>query len=369
MKRRTKIIIAVVVLLAIAGITAASINSKSKEGTPVTFGKVERADLTSKVTANGRIDAKRKVDLSANVMGQIVNLAVREGDVVKKGDFLLQIDQKQLAASARGSRGVDARALLRPRCRARQRSPRRSATSSARSSNYEREDHPAGRARPRAHRTRFRARERRRDRAAHRAGARERRRGARHALEDHHDRADGRHHHRPSRRGRRGRGHRHDEQPRHEAADDRRHERRRGGDGSRRDRHPEREGRPARHGHDRRLSEQDVRRRGHRGGLEPDDALGREHRHGSGQLRSEDPARRIRPRACVPASPPPRTSSPARARRRSRFRSRRWCVREKPGSAPRQGAGRGRRVPPQGRQGEVRSRHDRPHRRQRTSRS
>jgi HlyD family secretion protein len=103
MKRRTKIIIAIVVILAIAGITTASIASKGKEGTPVTFAKVEKLDLTSKVSANGRIDAQRKVDLSANVMGQIVNLAVREGDVVKKGDFLLQIDQKQLAASAQGA--------------------------------------------------------------------------------------------------------------------------------------------------------------------------------------------------------------------------------------------------------------------------
>jgi HlyD family secretion protein len=103
MKRTTKIIIALVVILAIGGITAGSIASKGKEGTPVTFGKVERQDLVSKVTSNGKIDAKRKVDLSANVMGQIVNLAVREGDVVQKGAFLLQIDQKQLAASAEGA--------------------------------------------------------------------------------------------------------------------------------------------------------------------------------------------------------------------------------------------------------------------------
>lgn len=103
MKRRTKFIIATIVILALAGITYASIRGKSKEGTEVTFGNVERTDLTSKVSANGRIDAKRKVDLSAHVMGQIVNLAVREGDVVKKGDFLLQIDQKQLAASAEGA--------------------------------------------------------------------------------------------------------------------------------------------------------------------------------------------------------------------------------------------------------------------------
>lgn len=118
MKRRTKIIIAVVAVLLIGGITTASIRSKSKEGTPVTFAKVERQDLVSKVSANGQIDAQRKVDLSANVMGQIVNLAVREGDVVKKGDFLLQIDQKQLAASAQGAE-ASMRALFSDRDAAR----------------------------------------------------------------------------------------------------------------------------------------------------------------------------------------------------------------------------------------------------------
>jgi HlyD family secretion protein len=115
---KRKIIIAAVVLVAIAAIVFFSVRAKGKEGTPVTFGKVERTDLTSKVTANGRIDAKRKVDLSANVMGQIVNLAVREGDVVKKGDFLLQIDQKQLAASAEGA-AASMRALFSDRDAAR----------------------------------------------------------------------------------------------------------------------------------------------------------------------------------------------------------------------------------------------------------
>jgi HlyD family secretion protein len=118
MKSRTRIIIAVIVILLIGGITAASIMSKGKEGTPVTFGTVETVDLTSKVSANGRIDAQRKVDLSAHVMGQIVNLAVREGDVVNKGDFLLQIDQKQLAASAQGAE-ASMRALFSDRDAAR----------------------------------------------------------------------------------------------------------------------------------------------------------------------------------------------------------------------------------------------------------
>ena len=101
-KRKIQIGVALLVLVAITTLSLTAAN-RGKDGTAVTLGKVEQQDLTSKVTANGRIDAKRKVDLSANVMGQIINLAVREGDVVKKGDFLLQIDQKQLAASAQGA--------------------------------------------------------------------------------------------------------------------------------------------------------------------------------------------------------------------------------------------------------------------------
>jgi HlyD family secretion protein len=103
MRRRTKIIIGIVVLVIAGVLTAGFASRRGKDITPVTYGKVARQDLTSKVSANGRIDAKRKVDLSANVMGQVVNLAVREGDVVKKDDFLLQIDQKQLAATARSA--------------------------------------------------------------------------------------------------------------------------------------------------------------------------------------------------------------------------------------------------------------------------
>lgn len=104
MKRRTKILIGIAILLVIlAGGLLFAKSRRGKDITPVTLAKVTRMDLTSKVSANGKIDAQRKVDISANVMGQIVNLAVREGDVVKKGAFLLQIDQKQLAASAKGA--------------------------------------------------------------------------------------------------------------------------------------------------------------------------------------------------------------------------------------------------------------------------
>ena len=103
MSKGWKITIAVVVLLVVGLITMGVAKSKQRNITEVTLGKVGREDLVSKVSANGKIEAKRKVDLSANIMGQIVNLAVREGDHVKKGDFLLQIDRAQHTASAAGA--------------------------------------------------------------------------------------------------------------------------------------------------------------------------------------------------------------------------------------------------------------------------
>ena len=71
---------------------------KKNQATEVSVAKVKVQDVVGKVIANGKIQAENKVDLSALVMGQIVNLVVREGDRVKEGDFLLQIDKKRAAA-------------------------------------------------------------------------------------------------------------------------------------------------------------------------------------------------------------------------------------------------------------------------------
>ncbi|HEY7112461.1 MAG TPA: efflux RND transporter periplasmic adaptor subunit, partial [Thermoanaerobaculia bacterium] len=95
--------VGVAIVLGLGAILAFSLNGRDRNLPKVTTAKVEKVDLVAKVTANGKIQAKRKVDLSALVMGQIVNLAVQEGDHVKKGQLLLQIDKAQLAAAAQGS--------------------------------------------------------------------------------------------------------------------------------------------------------------------------------------------------------------------------------------------------------------------------
>lgn len=103
MSKKWKVVIGVVVAVAIALVLMGSLRARDRNVPRVTTAKVEKVDLVAKVTANGKIQARKKVDLSALVMGQITNLAVKEGDKVRKGQLLLQIDKAQLAAAAQGS--------------------------------------------------------------------------------------------------------------------------------------------------------------------------------------------------------------------------------------------------------------------------
>ncbi|HVG49231.1 MAG TPA: efflux RND transporter periplasmic adaptor subunit [Rubellimicrobium sp.] len=101
MKRKWLWIGLVVVLLAVAGGVAAS--RRGPKPTEVVMAKVGREDVQAKVSANGRIQAQKKVDISATIPGQITRLAVEEGDRVTKGQFLLQIDAVNPRAAARSN--------------------------------------------------------------------------------------------------------------------------------------------------------------------------------------------------------------------------------------------------------------------------
>lgn len=87
-----------VLVIAIIGVTAAAKNrNKAAE---VRIEPVERRDLVASVTASGQVQPHTKVDLSADITGRIVRLSVKEGDMVAKGQFLLEIDPSQYKASA-----------------------------------------------------------------------------------------------------------------------------------------------------------------------------------------------------------------------------------------------------------------------------
>ncbi len=69
-----------------------SASAKREKGVEVRFETVGRRDLVAAVTASGKVQPKKKVDISADITGRITRIAVREGDFVEKGQFLLQID-------------------------------------------------------------------------------------------------------------------------------------------------------------------------------------------------------------------------------------------------------------------------------------
>ncbi|HMA28589.1 MAG TPA: efflux RND transporter periplasmic adaptor subunit [Thermoanaerobaculia bacterium] len=109
MTTRVKVAIGVGSALVLALVAYASIKSRDKNVVRVTTAKVSKAPLVATVSCNGRVQAKTKVDISSQVMGQIVALAVEEGEVVKKGDLLLQIDKVQYDANAQATQaGLDA---------------------------------------------------------------------------------------------------------------------------------------------------------------------------------------------------------------------------------------------------------------------
>ncbi len=103
MTRKRKIALVLGVGVVVAGGALAALSSGKRGIVPVITARVETQDVVSKVTANGKIQAENRVELSALVMGQIVNLRVKEGDHVRKGDFLLQIDRNRAAADEAGS--------------------------------------------------------------------------------------------------------------------------------------------------------------------------------------------------------------------------------------------------------------------------
>ena len=73
---------------------------KKDEVTMVQIEKVTRRDLTETVVANGRIQPVTQVMISPEVAGEIIELPVKEGQLVKKGDLLLQIKQDNYQAGS-----------------------------------------------------------------------------------------------------------------------------------------------------------------------------------------------------------------------------------------------------------------------------
>src|SRR4051812_5538264 len=98
-KKRRKIIVFSLIGLALAGLIAGALFSKREVIITVQTEKVARTNLVEIVVANGKIQPVIQVKISPEVSGEIIELPVKEGQAVKKGDLLLKIKPQVYVAA------------------------------------------------------------------------------------------------------------------------------------------------------------------------------------------------------------------------------------------------------------------------------
>jgi HlyD family secretion protein len=101
--KRTRILAAAGMVLVLGGVVGFSVARDSRSKVAVQTQKVARRDLVSIVSASGEVKPKRYVNIGANPSGRIIQLTVKEGDMVKKGQVLARIESTRFEAETRQS--------------------------------------------------------------------------------------------------------------------------------------------------------------------------------------------------------------------------------------------------------------------------
>jgi HlyD family secretion protein len=94
------------IVLAVGAAMAMGAARSRNKAVEVRMEPVASRDLVSVVTASGKIEPDTKVDILSDIQGRITKIGVKEGDVVKKGDFLLQIDAAIYQAAVSRAQGL-----------------------------------------------------------------------------------------------------------------------------------------------------------------------------------------------------------------------------------------------------------------------
>jgi HlyD family secretion protein len=96
-------------------IAVSVVRQQQGRGMSVQFARVRLEDVTSRVRAPGKIEPRTQVKVSADIPGKVLKLAVKEGDRVRRGQLLLQIDDTQYRAGQDQARAALASAQARLR--------------------------------------------------------------------------------------------------------------------------------------------------------------------------------------------------------------------------------------------------------------
>src|SRR6195256_6070449 len=104
MKTWKKVLIGLGAALVLTIIVAVTVYQSRKNLVTVQTGKVQKQNLASVVSASGEIKPKTYVNIGANAFGKIIKLHVKEGDRVKKGQLLSQLENVQSSADVNATR-------------------------------------------------------------------------------------------------------------------------------------------------------------------------------------------------------------------------------------------------------------------------
>ena len=93
---RKKLLIGAAIVVVLGALAWGNFASRRSTATSVTVETIARHDLEAIVSASGKVEPARQVDISAETMGRVVSLSVVEGQDVTVGQPLLEIDPRNL---------------------------------------------------------------------------------------------------------------------------------------------------------------------------------------------------------------------------------------------------------------------------------
>lgn len=94
-------LIAAVIVLVVGGMTFAGLKERPPPPVEVQLGKVKKGPITRTVTGAGKVEAATTVKISSNLSGDLIELPVKVGDKVTKGQVLGKIDRRRFEASVK----------------------------------------------------------------------------------------------------------------------------------------------------------------------------------------------------------------------------------------------------------------------------
>jgi len=112
MKKKKKLFLIIGAALILVIFVIVAILNNQEKLIPVSIEKIEKGKIISIVTANGTVEAEKNVDISADIMGRIIDLPVVEGQYVNKGDLLVDIDKTEQQTDVAQAKALLAAAVV-----------------------------------------------------------------------------------------------------------------------------------------------------------------------------------------------------------------------------------------------------------------